>query len=256
MFKFKYKYPWAGLLFFEGEGESGGGGGGTPPAGGNPPAVTPHAGGQGTPLRRETAPAAAPRRDWTIEDYDRALAETRAESASRRIRLQDMEDNLTRANQAKDEAERKLAEQQAERDRASAARLGKVRQKAIDTELRAQAAAAGLRDLDLLALVDRKAIKFSDDDETIEGVTEALAAFKERKPEYFAAAGGGGGGGGGGGQNTNGGGGQNNGGGTRQSGSNTAPPPAGGTPSNVRQMTKEDAGKAHRAAIQQLRGLR
>ena len=249
MFKFSYKYPWNGLLFFDGEGDGGGGGGGS--GTGTPAPQGANNQGTGTPAPRRDPPAQSPqnRRDWTIEDYERELAETRAEAAGRRIKNQDMAAELARANEAKEKAERELTEAKQSQAKADAARLGKIRSRAIETELRAQAQAAGLRDLDLLALVDKKSIKFSEDDETIEGVTEAIAAFKERKPEYFSAPGGGGGNTN---QNANGGGaggGQNNGGaGGRQTGAGDAPPPTGGSPTNVRTLSKEDAGKARTAA--------
>jgi hypothetical protein len=75
-----------------------------------------------------------------------------------------------------------------------AAEVGKVtpavqalQTKLIDAEIKAEAAAAGLVDMDLLPLIDKATIKF-DDAGAIIGVKEAIDAKKAAKPDWFKPA--------------------------------------------------------------------
>lgn len=61
-----------------------------------------------------------------------------------------------------------------------------LQETAIKTKIEAEAVAAGIKDLDLVSLVDKKDIKL-DENGAITGVSEAIAAFKARKPDFFGA---------------------------------------------------------------------
>ena len=55
----------------------------------------------------------------------------------------------------------------------------------IDAKIEAIAVSAGLRDIELVKLIDKKDIKLGENGEIV-GINEAVTAFKTRKPEYFA----------------------------------------------------------------------
>lgn len=61
-----------------------------------------------------------------------------------------------------------------------------LEEKVIETKMEAEAIAAGLKDTEFLKLVDKKDIKINEDG-SIAGVTEAIQAFKTRKPDLFGA---------------------------------------------------------------------
>ena len=58
--------------------------------------------------------------------------------------------------------------------------------KLLDSELKSQAQAAGLSDLDFVQLIDKKDIKVVDG--KVEGVEQAINDFKTRKPDLFRTA--------------------------------------------------------------------
>jgi hypothetical protein len=61
-----------------------------------------------------------------------------------------------------------------------------MEKRVIDAELKAQAIAAGLQDLDFIKLIDASEIKLSEDGK-IEGLEKAVNDFKVSKPALFAA---------------------------------------------------------------------
>jgi hypothetical protein len=73
-------------------------------------------------------------------------------------------------------------------EKASAAeqRNKMLEDKLLDAELKSQAQAAGLSDLDFVQLIDKKDIKVVDG--KVEGVDKAINDFKTRKPDLFRAA--------------------------------------------------------------------
>ncbi len=61
-----------------------------------------------------------------------------------------------------------------------------LQETAINTKIEAEAVAAGIKDVELTNLIDRKDIKLNENGQ-ITGVSEAIAAFKARKPDFFGA---------------------------------------------------------------------
>jgi hypothetical protein len=172
-----------------------------------------------------------PGRGETIEDV-------RAEAAARRI-------DARNAREAAEAAQREVVRIQKEADERVAASTAreqgvttKIKARTADAELRAQAQAAGLQDMDLLPLINRSGIVV-DDEGNVTGVAEAIEALKVKKPVYFTAP-------------------------AaappppRVTGSGAAPPPppagaAPPAPTNVRQMSKEDYDAQKRAALRALK---
>lgn len=56
----------------------------------------------------------------------------------------------------------------------------------IQAELKAQAIAAGIRDLELVKLIDLNEVKLNDSG-SIEGLEKAVSDFKARKPDFFGS---------------------------------------------------------------------
>jgi hypothetical protein len=145
----------------------------------NPPAPAPQ------PQPRPAPPAPDPQPRATSSGHlETDLANTRAEAASYRIRARDAEEARqaaeARATQAAADAARQVQEAQA----AAAATANRIKERTRDAELRAAAQQAGIRDPDLIPLIDRGAITV-DDEGNVTGAAEAVAAFKAKKPEYF-----------------------------------------------------------------------
>ena len=61
-----------------------------------------------------------------------------------------------------------------------------MQDKLIDAKLEAQAIAAGIRDIELVKLIDKSNLKLNENGE-VEGLTDAVNAFKTRKPDFFGA---------------------------------------------------------------------
>ena len=59
-------------------------------------------------------------------------------------------------------------------------------QKYIDAELKAQAVAAGIKDIDLVKLIDKKDIKL-DENGNVTGIDTAITEFKTKKPDWFGS---------------------------------------------------------------------
>lgn len=116
-------------------------------------------------------------------------ADLRAEAAARRIEAKNEREGREKAEQERDEAVnngKKAVEQEAEKFKPVKEKLeGRI----LQSELKAAAVEAGLKDLDLLPLIKRDAIKL-DDEGNPTGIEDAIKAFKEAKPEYFKADGG------------------------------------------------------------------
>ena len=159
----------------------------TPPNTPVPPSPQPPA----PPPAAPPAPAPPPRyvepTQRSAPDLERELADTRAEAAARRV---DARTAREEADRAREEAARIRQEADARVAAAEAAgnqRAERFRQKAIDAELRAAAANAGLVDLDLLPLISREGVA-ADDDGNVAGVAEAVERFRAAKPTYFRGA--------------------------------------------------------------------
>jgi len=60
-----------------------------------------------------------------------------------------------------------------------------VEQRWIEAELKAQAIAAGIKDLDLVKLIDKSQIKVGQNG--IEGLQQVIESFKTSKPDFFGA---------------------------------------------------------------------
>ena len=219
------------------EGDGGGGGGGTSPP---PPPAAPPAHRLDINLVQPTSPPAPPAPPpppappagiKTVAELETELANVRAEAAAHRISKNEAKDQAaalqTQIDQVKADVQRQVDAARGE----SSAKFTQLKGRLQDTAIKAEAAAAGLLDMDLIPLVDRAGITI-DDDGNVAGVKEAIEKFKTAKPSYFRAAGAGG---------------------TSpppppppatgQTG--TPPAPAGGTPpSNVRELPKDAAGRA------------
>lgn len=236
--------PWSNSIFFEGEGE---GGGNTGAGAGAGEGAGKGGSGQQQQQRRQDPPAA---RHEPLRDTEKEISDLRAENAARRIAERDAKDALTaeREKNAKLEADAKAAKE--ERDRKAEDRLRKLREKTINSELKVAAQAAGLRDLDLLPLIDRKEIKV-DDDDNVTGINEAIEALKKKKPEWFAAATGGAGSGGSGD-------GKGAGGARREPSGGANPSGTGQQPAakEVRELNSTDYRPVKNAARQRLAGVR
>lgn len=59
-----------------------------------------------------------------------------------------------------------------------------MQDKLIDAKIEAQAVAAGIKDLEFVKLMDKSSVKI-DEKGDVQGVSEAINAFKTRKPELF-----------------------------------------------------------------------
>lgn len=65
-------------------------------------------------------------------------------------------------------------------------RRSQMENQLIDAKIEAIAVSAGLKDIELIKLIDKKDIKLSENGEVV-GINEAITAFKARKPEYFGS---------------------------------------------------------------------
>lgn len=130
-----------------------------------------------TPPAPPAAPPSPPAAGQRIEDVRAEAAGYRIEARTERERREAAEANSARI-QSEADARVRAAEQQ------GATVATKIKERTADAELRAQATAAGLADLELLPLIDRSKITV-DDDGNVTGATEAIAEFKTKKPNYF-----------------------------------------------------------------------
>jgi hypothetical protein len=116
--------------------------------------------------------------------------ELRARLAAERIEREKVDRELAnaKAHATKLETDHAAALETAKREatEASAARLQKMNQRILDSEVRTAAAEAGLVDLDLLPLLSREKITV-DEDGNVSGVKEALEELKGKKPDWFRA---------------------------------------------------------------------
>lgn len=137
------------------------------------------------------APALAPQ-PGPRQPTDAELAATRAEAAASRVALRTANETIETLNQRVQAAEGSARQAvQAELDTARNESAG-LRNRLIDAELKAEAASAGLVDMDLLPLIDRSKVSIGADGAII-GAKEAIAARKAEKPTWFGGSGGGGG---------------------------------------------------------------
>ena len=126
------------------------------------------------------------------DKQQKMISDLRAEAAAHRVGERKAREELEAAKAALAAAQADIdGKLKVENDKATA-RITKMQQRVIESDLKAQAVAAGLEDLDLLPLLDRSGIKM-DDDGNVTGVKEAIESFKAKKPDYFKKAAGGGG---------------------------------------------------------------
>jgi hypothetical protein len=153
-----------------------------PPGNNPPPQLPPAALTPPTPPR--AANQAAEDRVAQLEEIN---ANLRVEAAQRRITERDARDRLTANETEMQRLRTESAAREAAAREAGTSTANKVKQRAMDAELKAAAVSAGLRDPDLLPLIDRAGVTI-DDDGNVAGVEAAVTAFKAKKPEYFQAA--------------------------------------------------------------------
>lgn len=153
----------------------------------DPPAPPP--GGGGADAELPPTPPRAPGQSDTerAQQLEGILAEVRAEAAVRRIGKREAESKATalQAELTTIRADADRREQVARTEGES--RTTKVKQRALDAEIKAAAVTAGLRDPDLIVLIDRTGVTI-DDDGNVAGVQAAIDALKAKKPEYFQPA--------------------------------------------------------------------
>jgi hypothetical protein len=109
------------------------------------------------------------------------VTELRAENATWRNKLRDIEGRFTTAEQA-------VAEAKAEAERRIAETTAAANSRIIMAELKAQALEAGIVDLDGLKLADLSSVQLNDAGE-LEGGAELISGLKESKPYLFAITG-------------------------------------------------------------------
>lgn len=61
-----------------------------------------------------------------------------------------------------------------------------MQDKLIDAKLEAQAIAAGIKDVELVKLIDKSNLKLNENGD-IDGLADAINAFKTRKPDFFGS---------------------------------------------------------------------
>ncbi len=138
----------------------------------------------------DAATPPAPKGDGD-DKQQKMISDLRAEAAAHRVGERKAREEAETAKAALAAAQADIdGKLKAENEKATA-RITKMQQRVIESDLKAQAVAAGLEDMDLLPLLDRSGIKM-DDDGNVTGVKEAIEAFKAKKPDYFKKASGGG----------------------------------------------------------------
>lgn len=195
-------------------------------------------GGGGEP--NGATPNARPSGD---DAHQKQLSDIRAEAAAHRIEARKEREAREKAEAERDAARAEIdGKLKTERDTATA-RITKMQQRVIESDLKAQAVAAGLEDLDLLPLLDRSGINM-DDDGNVTGIKEAIEAFKAKKPDYFKKEGGKKAAGNG------------DGGAKKPTGDGGAPPPNKEPPSdNVKKMTRAEYQAWKQSGLRKMRGL-
>ncbi len=134
-----------------------------------------------SPPAAASAPATEPSKAGRPSEAD-LRAELAAMRIAERSAREAAEATKAELQRAKEEAE-KLIQTQTEGLRKTASTL---ESRVVESELKAAAMAAGIRDLDLLGtkLLDRGGIKL-DENGNVVGVEEAIAKFKQAKPDWF-----------------------------------------------------------------------
>jgi len=105
------------------------------------------------------------------------ISDLREESKNERLKAKEKEALL---ESTKRELEEKLSSERVSYQE----ELSKARQDKLTAKLETAAVAAGIRDLDLIKLVDSSLIKVGEDG-SIRGINEAIEALKETKPFLF-----------------------------------------------------------------------
>lgn len=206
----------------------------SPPAPAVPPAAAPAA--APAPAPAPAAPAVVPAPAPATPPASENEANLRAEAAHHRIAARTAKEELAEANRLLTEA--RTLNQQAQTEaqaRVTTAEgiASKFKARAIESDIRAAAVAAGVIDMDVIALIPRDGIAMADDG-TITGVDTAIANYKQQKPTFFRAAP----------QPQS----------MRPPAALNSPPPAGSPPpASVRDMDGKSFGAAKSAAVNSLR---
>jgi hypothetical protein len=127
-----------------------------------------------------TNPPSTPAKETFSREY---VHELREENKNTRLKLQEA---ITTATKAKEEAEALVMKIQGESDAKVAAANKTANDRIIRAELKAAALKEGLIDLDDLGLVDISSITVKEDG-SLEGTEKVIADFKIAKPHKFGA---------------------------------------------------------------------
>jgi Phage minor structural protein GP20 len=147
----------------------------TPPGPPPPPPPPPPA----PPVHHAPPPPAPP-----PAPQGQRIEDVRAEAAGYRIEARTANEKLEAANRDRDRIQQEADARVRAAEQAGQTVAEKIKTRTRDATLRAEAAAAGLADLELLPLIDVSKVTVDDEGNVI-GAVEAIAAFKEKKPTYF-----------------------------------------------------------------------
>ena len=154
---------------------------------GEPPPPPPPAPPPPPPAVHHTPPPPPPAVHQPPPVQSDRIEDVRAEAASYRIKARDEAAARVaaeaRATQIQQEADQRVRDAEAR----AGTTTNKIKERTRDAELRAAATAAGIRDPDLIPLIDKSTITI-DDEGNVTGAAEAVAAFKTKKPEFFGSA--------------------------------------------------------------------
>ncbi len=151
--------------------------------------ITPPAAPVEPPVTPPVDPAKTPDKDTVSREYAERLRRERDEAQAKTRKLEEAE--AERARQALVDEKKFREAYEGERKRAEEIEAGwrerhkQSEQRYLRSELKAHAAALGMRDIDDIALADTSAVSLDDNGDVI-GAREAIAALKERKPYLFA----------------------------------------------------------------------
>ncbi len=137
-----------------------------------------------SPTPPPVPPTPAPSNGRSLADVERDLAEVRAEAAARRISARDAEERARTLAAEIEQLQTSVPQQIAQARAEERTRMESLKPKIVDAELKAHLTAAGVLDPDLVGLISRDGITV-DDAGNVTGVAEAVAKFKETKPQFF-----------------------------------------------------------------------
>jgi hypothetical protein len=123
-----------------------------------------------------------------IAVLENTVANTRAEAAANRVEARTAKEQVDAANAEITRLKTEADNRERTAREAGNTELQATRRQLIDAELKAAAIQAGLTDLDLLPLIDKKAVSYDPATGTFTGISEAIAAGKTKKPDWFKPA--------------------------------------------------------------------